>query len=162
MMKRHRQPLEAQATINVTNLLDTAFILLVTFMLVTPQLAHSLKVKLPEVTSAPTTSPPPKQQEPLLVIIQKKQANETEEHVYLQVSKAAGEKQVSLDELRDAAKKAKEANAELNVVIEPDKEASTGITVKVLAVLREAQVDNIGISVNPEKGSKDKTPSPKK
>ena len=37
MMKRHRQPLEAQAAINVTTLLDTAFILLVTFMLVTPQ-----------------------------------------------------------------------------------------------------------------------------
>jgi biopolymer transport protein ExbD len=156
MMKRHRQPLEAQATINVTNLLDTAFILLVTFMLVTPQLAHSLKVKLPEVTKAATANPPPNK-EPLLVIIQKKQANETEEHIYVKTSKAANEQQVDLNQLRDAATKAKEANPDVNVVIEGDTDSSLGIGVKILAVLREAQIDNIGLSVNIEK-PKDKTP----
>ena len=156
MMKRHRQPLVAQDAINVTNLLDTAFILLVTFMLVTPQLAHSIKVKLPEVTKTSTPTPPGKQ--PIIIIIQKKQGSDTEEHVYLKVSAAAKESQVDLATLRAEIENAKKANADLNVVIQPDKDASTGITVKVLAAIREANVDNIGISVNPERAKETPTP----
>lgn len=157
MMKRHRQPLEAQAAINVTNLLDTAFILLVTFMLVAPQLVHSMKVNLPEVTTAGPTTPPPTK-EPLLVIIQKKQDNEPEEHIYLKTSKAAKEQQVTVEQLRDAAIEAKKANPDIAVVIEADKDASTGIDVRVFNALQEAKIESFGIRISPEK-TKDKTPS---
>ena len=52
-MKRHRQPLEIASDMNVTNLIDTSFILLITFMLVAPQLKHGIQLELPEVVAPP-------------------------------------------------------------------------------------------------------------
>ena len=156
MMKRHRQPLEAQAAINVTTLLDTAFILLVTFMLVTPQLTHSLPVKLPEVTSAPTSNIPPNEQ-PIVITIQKKQENEAEEHVYVKTGGSGKTTQVSLEQLRDNLVRAKDNNPKIKVVLEADRDVPTGITFRVVAVLVEAKIENLGLSTEIEK-AKDKTP----
>lgn len=157
MMKRHRQPLEAQAAINVTNLLDTAFILLVTFMLVTPQLTHSLPVDLPKVDHAPTVTTPPDKR-PFVVTVQKKQDGDSEEHVYLKTPDAAKPTQVTLDQLRDTLTKSKDANPDITVVLESDKDVPTGVTVRVLAVLQEAKIDKLGISTDIERTT-DKAPA---
>ena len=156
MMKRHRQPLQAMDAINVTNLLDTAFILLVTFMLVAPQLSHSLRVTLPQVPEPGVATPAETKKEPLLIIIQKRAEGEAEERLYVKQGAAGKEEGVSIAQLTDIVTQAKAANPDLAVVLEMDTASTAGMILPVLAVLTKANVENIGVPFSPEKREKEK------
>ena len=48
-MRRHRKRLKPVAEINLTSLLDVAFVLLIAFMIVAPSLKYGVEIKLPSV-----------------------------------------------------------------------------------------------------------------
>ncbi len=140
--KRHRQPLEIMAEMNITNLLDTAFILLITFMLVAPQLTHGLKISLPEVKDAPPLAVDTNKT--ILVSILKKDEDEPEERIILE------QKRVTVEDLYEQIRAKHETKPDIEVVIEVDEESSSGMLVKVIgAVGRAGVVDKVGIRAQP-------------
>jgi biopolymer transport protein ExbD len=161
--KRHRQLLEVNASINVTNLLDTAFILLITFMLVAPRLSqHGLKVDLPQVEAASTDVD---QSKVFTVVIQKAEAagekdkvclvdRRKEEH-RLDLSDPKGKEEFIAQIQRENAADPKK----FAVVIEADTDSRSGVFVEVIGAIQKAGVTNIGISTKPENPSKPSSPS---
>jgi biopolymer transport protein ExbD len=136
-MKRHRQPLEPMASLNITNLLDTAFILLITFMLVAPQLTHGIKLDLPEVAAPPMSKDPAKT---VLIGIAKRREGEQREWIYL------GGDRVTVEGLYEGLRAKRSENPDLAVVIEGDKAVAYGVFYEVIDAVKRAGVDNIGLS----------------
>jgi len=91
-VRRHHEPLDVLASLNVTNLIDTAFILLITFMLVAPHLTHGIQLELPQA-DAPVLDEDT--QKTYSVSITEKLPGEEEERIYLD-----GER-VTLQDLED-------------------------------------------------------------
>ncbi|MFW5870537.1 MAG: ExbD/TolR family protein [Candidatus Sumerlaeota bacterium] len=146
--KRHRQPLQVMSDINVTNLLDTAFILLITFMLVAPQLSHGLKISPPEVEDAPQMEQSPDRT--FFIGIQPAGEEGESERVYVKTRAEAESQRVTVSELYDMVSVEHAARPKMNVVIEPDEAASSGILVQVIGAVKRAGVKDMGISVLPK------------
>lgn len=153
-MRRHRQPLHAMSEMNVTNLLDTAFILLIVFMLVAPQLSQGIKVDLPKVVAASALDIPP--DKTFLISIEKlaAAADDKKEQVY------ARQQPVDLEELKSMVKDEQEklksktpseqtSKPELGVVVEADKEASWQGVSSVLNALAQVGVTRVGFKTLP-------------
>ena len=143
-MKRHRQPLEIMSAMNITNLLDTAFILLITFMLVAPQLTHGLKLVLPEVKKAPPLQAD--QAKSILISIQQREGDETEERVYIK------NRRVTLEEITEIVATERAAKPETGIIIEADQDSRSGMFMKVVGAVKEAGVEKFGIKVRPAGG----------
>ena len=54
--RSRRESLDAYAEINLTNLIDVAFVLLIIFMITAPILQGGVEVQLPKASAAPITS----------------------------------------------------------------------------------------------------------
>lgn len=143
--KRHRQPLEIMSTMNVTNLLDTAFILLITFMLVTPQLTHGLKINPPRVKDAPQLDIDPGK---TLQIVIKQRAEAEPEALYIQDKNL---RRVTLDEIYEEVTAAYARFPDLSVVIHVDKDSRVEMTLQTIAAVQRTGISNIGVvTVLPE------------
>ena len=142
-MRRHRQPLEIMAEMNITNLLDTAFILLITFMLVAPQLTHWVKISLPEVKKAPSLSVD--MNNTVLISILKIEEGEPEERILLD------KQRVTPEEVYERVREKHEMNPDIAVVIDVDKHSYSGMLLKILGAVARAGVDNVGFRTVPEK-----------
>ncbi len=151
-MRRHRQPLHAMSEMNDTNLLDTAFILLIVFMLVAPQLSQRVKVDLPKVVEASSLDVPP--EKTFLISIQKKDPEEPEERVY------ARKQRVTLDDLKDMVQLERQGIPELGIVVEADREASWQAVSSVLNALAQIQVQRVGFKTLPATGTGENAPAP--
>lgn len=127
------------SSLNVTNLLDTAFILLITFMLIAPQLEPMIKVDLPQVKEAPVQSPPT---DKTVILIVRRDDDGSEAIFYRDVST---EKRIAFEEIRDMIGEHLAKDPNLNVVIEADRESRTGIFVNVLNEVQRAGIESIGI-----------------
>ena len=145
--RRQRQDLDVVASLNVTNLIDTAFILLITFMLVTPQLTHGIKLDLPEA-DAPSLDEDP--QKTVEISIARKYDGEEEERIYLDG------KVVTLDDLYERIKSEHAQRPDIMVNIRADKAAAYGMFARVAAAVERAGVTDFGLPLHqePETGSK--------
>jgi biopolymer transport protein ExbD len=150
-MKRHRQPLEINAQLNVTNLVDTTFILLITFMLLAPQLQLGIRLKLPEVKESPTLDIDANKT--FVISIQKKDPAEQTERIYLQTDR------VTLDELAKRIQEERGRRPDLAVVIETDEDSRSGVFIQVIGAVKNAGVESIGLSTLP--GPSETAPKPK-
>src|ERR1700690_1496152 len=56
----HRSPHSSLSELNITPLLDLVFVLLVIFIITTPQLVNNLEINLPSGKPPPRTDAPPK------------------------------------------------------------------------------------------------------
>lgn len=54
---RHRRRIGVAAEINITNLVDVAFVLLIIFMITAPILQGGIEVQLPQAEATPLTTP---------------------------------------------------------------------------------------------------------
>jgi biopolymer transport protein ExbD len=139
-MKRHRQPLRIMSEINVTNLLDTAFTLLIVMMLVAPQLTHGLKLDLPAVAAPSLDTQPNKT---LIVGVQARRPEDESEHIYLE------NQRVTIDELFQRVQEAHAAKSDLVVQVEGDKACAYGTIFLVLDAIKRAGVDNVDLTSQP-------------
>ena len=137
-MRRYsqRQNLSTLSEINITPLLDLAFVLLIIFIITTPLIENSASLAiLPSSGAAKAAIDASKVQ---VVSIDRAQA------IMLN------------DEIVDAATltarltASKQANADVAVVIRPDRELSVQKLMSLMDAVQRAQVTKVGIATKPE------------
>ena len=139
-MRRHRRDLEILSEMNLTNLLDTAFILLIAFMLVAPMLKHGIDLDLPVVSQQALQS----ESNTVVIAIAKRPLEELTEPIYIE------DKRVDLDELEGIIRDKMRKFPDFDVAIEADKTVTYETFAKVLGLLKNLGIDNIGLVTEPE------------
>lgn len=125
--------------INVTPLVDVMLVLLIIFMVTAPMMVQGVDVALPEVTAEPMES----EKEPLLVTIN------AEHEVFINDYK------VSLDFFSDKLGKILETRSDRTVYLRADKQVPYGMVVLVMAEIKAAGVDRLGmVTIPPEEEGK--------
>lgn len=136
-MRRYsqRSNLSTVSEINITPLLDLAFVLLIIFMITTPLLESSVNLVIP---SSGATNPPLNPSQVQTISIDRNAAitlnNESVDRATLTVR---------LTEL-------KRAHADLAVVIRPDRELPVQKLIAVMDILQRAAITKVGIATKAE------------
>lgn len=146
-MKRRRDEVKPMNEINVTNLLDTVFVLLMAFMVVAPASQHGVDLDLPVV------------------------AGETMEHdktLIVTVAKPSlegGEVKIVVEDLRytfeDLAKFLEEKKAktpELEIIVEVDRDVRAEDLLRTVTAIKNAGINNIGLPTLPSEAESEDAP----
>jgi biopolymer transport protein ExbD len=139
-MKRHRRDLEVISAINITNLLDTAFILLIAFMLVAPTLKSGIPVDLPQVESSESVAD---EEESHTITIAPRDAESVGDRIYLDG------RIVRLEDLRGPMEAAYRANPKVAVTVESDGQALWETVAQVVSIVRSVGIENFVFSTEP-------------
>jgi biopolymer transport protein TolR len=119
--------------INVTPLVDVMLVLLIIFMVTAPMMMQGVDVSLPEATAEPLES----EKEHLIITI------DTENKVFI------NDFQVSVDGLGEKLKKILEGRSDREVFLKADKDISYGTVVQVMAEVKGAGVEKLGMVTEP-------------
>jgi biopolymer transport protein ExbD len=136
-MRRYsqRQGLSTLSEINITPLLDLAFVLLIIFMITTPLLESSMNLVIP---SSGAANPPIKSRQVQIVSIDHSDTirfnNQT----------------IDLKRLTARLTELKQTNPDLAVVIRPDRELPVQKLIALMDALKEAQITKVGIATKAE------------
>ena len=117
--------------INVTPFVDVMLVLLIIFMVTAPMLDQGVEVDLPEVSEAPGL---PADQDPLVVSLQR--------DGQLLIGKARID---DLDKLGPVIQQALKGKPDREVFLEADQEVAYGRVVQVMAAVKNAGVDKLGM-----------------
>ena len=120
--------------LNITPLLDLAFVLLVIFIITTPQLVNNLEMFLPSGKPPPADDP-----------------NAPKPKINKIVVEASGQivfndQIVTLTALKDALKQMKAADPELGVVVKGSDDADYQYMVSVLDVIQGLDITKVGLA----------------
>lgn len=121
------------ADINLINLVDVAFTLLVIFMITAPILQGGVEVQVPRAEVAPLPAT-----ESIVVSVDR------DGIIYI------GEAQVTFEEFRSTIRDIWEARGTPAVYVQADEAASYGIVLRVIAALKSAEIDAVGLVAEPE------------
>jgi biopolymer transport protein TolR len=130
---RRRRRLSMAAEINITNLVDVAFVLLIIFMITAPILQGGIEVQLPEADATPLQS-----NEAVIVSVA---ANGD---IFVEEVKVE-----SIEELERTFSAYVSNPAEQSVMLKGDRNGQYGRVVEVLGVLKRLGVENVGFTVEP-------------
>jgi biopolymer transport protein TolR len=119
--------------INVTPFVDVMLVLLVIFMVTAPMMMQGVDVSLPQTTSEPLVA----KKENLIITINKKS------QIYI------NDYQIGLDYLQEKLKKILEGRENREVYLRADQEISYGFVVRVMAEIKAAGVDKLGMVTEP-------------
>jgi biopolymer transport protein ExbD len=139
-MRRHRRDLRILSEINLTNMVDTAFILLIGFMLLAPAIKHGLQLELPQVSQASELSTDAKT---VTIVIKKRELAGTSEPIYIE------DERVELDEIEGIIARKQALYPKLDVIIEGDAESTLDTFAKVLSILKGMGIESIGVPTDP-------------
>jgi biopolymer transport protein ExbD len=136
-MKRYsqRQSLSSLSEINITPLLDLAFVLLIIFMITTPLLENSMSLVIP---SSGEKNPPIDASQVQTISIDRN------EEIRL------NNQTVDLDSLGAQLTELKQSNPEVAVVIRPDRELPVQKLVNLMDILQRSQITKVGIATKAE------------
>lgn len=123
------------ADINVTPFVDVMLVLLIIFMVTAPMMVQGVNVSLPETTSGPLNH---KDDNLIVTIDSKKQL-------------FINDMQVTFDFLGAKMGKILEGRASREVFLKADKNVSYGLVVSVMAELKAAGVEKLGMVTEPAK-----------
>jgi biopolymer transport protein ExbD len=115
--------------INVTPMLDLAYVLLVIFIIMTTASVQGIKVNLPKASNTPSLAKP---QTKAITITESGQ-------IFLDTYP------VSIDELRTQLSALKAANSELPVVVKGDTVVQYGRVMEVLELLGQLDITQLGL-----------------
>jgi Biopolymer transport protein len=130
-----RQSLSTLSEINITPLLDLAFVLLIIFMITTPLLENSMNLVIP--SSGATNSPINSSQVQTLSI-------DRSETIRF------NNQVVNLETLTTQLIQLKQANPDVAIVIRPDRELPVQKLIGLMDTLRRAQITKVGIATKAE------------
>ncbi len=134
---------QLMSDINVTPFVDVMLVLLIIFMVTAPMMMQGVDVSLPETTAEPLKS----EKENLVITISK------DNKVYI------NDFQVTVDFLKEKLAKILEGRRDREVFLKADKDISYGTVVKVMAEIKGAGVEKLGMVTVPAEFDKDiKTP----
>jgi biopolymer transport protein ExbD len=136
-MRRYsqRNSLSTLSEINITPLLDLAFVLLIIFMLTTPLLENSMNLVIPSSGAASAQVNAAQVQ---TISIDRNEAITLNNHV------------VDLDTLSAQLVELKRSNADVAVVIRPDRELPVQKLVSLMDALQRAEITKVGIATRAE------------
>jgi biopolymer transport protein ExbD len=136
-MRRYsqRQSLSSLSEINITPLLDLAFVLLIIFMITTPLLENSVNLVIP---SSGEKNPPINASQVQMISI------DHNEVIRL------NNQPVDLDSLGAQLLEIKRTNPEVAVVIRPDRDLPVQKLVNLMDALQRAEITKVGIATKPE------------
>lgn len=124
--------------INVTPFVDVMLVLLIIFMVTAPMMVQGVNVTLPETSSGPLE----KRDDNLVVTIDNKK------QLFI------NDMNVSFDFLGDKIGKILEGRSSREVFLKADKDVSYGLVVSVMAELKGAGVEKLGMVTEPVKKKK--------
>jgi biopolymer transport protein TolR len=135
--------------INVTPFVDVMLVLLIIFMVTAPMMMQGVDVSLPEATAEPLES----EKEHLIITI------DQQDRVFI------NDFQVTIDGLGEKLQKIMEGRSEREVFLKADKDRFYGTVVQVMAEVKGAGVEKLGLVTEPEifekEGKKKKSKSKK-
>lgn len=136
-MRRYsqRQSLSSLSEINITPLLDLAFVLLIIFMITTPLLENSMSLIIP---SSGAKTPPVVSSQVQTISIDRNEAIRFNNQV------------VDLESLTAQLNEIKRANPDVAVVIRPDRDLPVQKLITLMDALQRAQVMKVGIATRAE------------
>lgn len=123
---------------NVTNLLDTAFILLMAFMIVAPSIKHGIELELPTVSAQNMDT-----KKTVTVVVQRPAMEGAAERIYID------DKRLSLEDLEKELIEQKIIFPQMDVVIEADKNVSYGSIASTLGAIKAAGIEGVGLATLP-------------
>jgi biopolymer transport protein TolR len=119
--------------INVTPFVDVMLVLLIIFMVTAPMMVQGVDVALPEVSAKPIEA----ESDNLTVTIDR------ETNIYI------NDFQVRMDFLREKLEKILAGKADQEVFLRADKAVPYGVVVGVMAQIKAAGVDRLGMVTDP-------------
>ena len=125
---------ELMSDINVTPFVDVMLVLLIIFMVTAPMMIEGLNVDLPEATAKPLDS----EKEHLVITIDKDLL------VYINDYK------IGVDSLGDKLNKMLQGRSDREVYLKADKTIPYGIVVQVMAEIKKAGVEQLGMITEPK------------
>ena len=136
-MRRYsqRHNLSTVSEINITPLLDLAFVLLIIFMITTPLLENSMNLIIP---SSGAANAPVKTGQVQTISIDR--------HETIKIN----DKTVPNSELVTRLTELKRANPEVAIVIRPDRELPVQKLISLMDALQRAQIMKVGIATKAE------------
>ena len=124
---------ELMSDINVTPFVDVMLVLLIIFMVTAPMMIQGLNVDLPEATAKPLDS----EKEHLVITIDK------DHHVHI------NDYQVTVESLSAKLIKILQSRGDREVYLKADKNIPYGIVVQVMAEIKGAGVEQLGMITEP-------------
>jgi biopolymer transport protein TolR len=137
---------QLMSDINVTPFVDVMLVLLIIFMVTAPMMMQGMDVSLPEATAEPLES----EKEHLVITLN------TQNEVFINDFK------VTVDGLGEKLTKILEGRAEREVFLKADKDISWGTVAQVMAEIKAAGVEKLGMVTEPEAFEKERTKSKSK
>jgi len=136
-MRRYsqRQSLSSLSEINITPLLDLAFVLLIIFMITTPLLENNMSLVIP---SSGEKNPPINSSQVQTISIDRNESIRLNSQI------------VDLDSLGAQLVELKQSNPDLAVVIRPDRELPVQKLVTLMDALQRAGITKVGIATKAE------------
>ena len=136
-MRRYsqRHNLSTLSEINITPLLDLAFVLLIIFMITTPLLENSLNLVIP---SSGAANAPVKAAQVQTISIDRREAIKI------------NDKTVAASDLVARLTELKRANPDVAIVIRPDRDLPVQKLIALMDALQRAQISKVGIATKAE------------
>ena len=136
-MRRYsqRQSLSSLSEINITPLLDLAFVLLIIFMITTPLLESSMSLVIP---SSGENNPPVNSSQVQTISIDRSETIKLNDQV------------VDAESLSARLAEVKQKNPDIAVVIRPDRELPVQKLVTLMDALQRAEITKVGIATKGE------------
>ena len=136
MPQTRRQSLRYRrnADVNITNLMDVMMVLLVVFMVAAPLMTSGIALDLPKVGGKAMEG----EETSINISVDK------EGYYYI------GETEIPADKIVEKLNAMREANSELSVTISGDTGAEYGRVLGLMAILKEAGFDKVGLKTEPK------------
>lgn len=125
---QHRSDLPLSAEINVTSLVDVAFVLLIIFMLVAPIMQGGVDVNLPRAEARPLSA-----KEGMVVTVDR------QGRIFVD------ETEVSYEDFRITFPSMVQTRSPDGIYLRADEGVPYGTVVRVLAVIRQSGIQNVGL-----------------
>ncbi len=119
--------------INVTPLVDVMLVLLIIFMVTAPMMMQGVEVNLPQTTTKNIKT----KEEPLMLTVNKEKEIFIEKH------------RITLDNLEIKIQKIFENRRDKEILLRADKEVPYGFVIKVIAKVKQAGIDKLGMVTEP-------------
>ncbi len=119
--------------INVTPLVDVMLVLLIIFMVTAPMMMQGVEINLPQTTTKSIKAP----EDPLILTVNKKREIYLEDH------------RMGLEDLETKLKMIFKYRREKEVLLRADKEIPYGFVIKVIAGVKRAGIDKLGMITEP-------------
>src|SRR2546430_16297015 len=136
-MRRYsqRHSLSTLSEINITPLLDLAFVLLIIFMITTPLLENSVNLSIP---SSSATNAPVKPGQVQTISIDRREAIKI------------NDKTVAATDLVPRLMELKRKNPDVAIVLRPDRDLPVQKLISLMDALQRAQITRVGIATKAE------------